>query len=272
MTTVATAASPRSKLQSTVFPRDQICECQKTPNKMEPKHLNTSQPQKCSTKIDIPHQKLAHLARGQKENLSRSFLRFQVNKWARCKLPEVLLHLPALILAPLVQKTQDALLKGLRTLILRKLQRKRGKVNNRRDALKHCLHIQVFIMCLQDLDFLFVLNNQLWVQWRGLKLYYHNVYMMVHPDHLCTDQFRTGRRINFSETSHCENASFLKTGQTFEIGIWTHTAVTDGGKTNQKVVRLPMTTTPQYPQQGSPDTTVRAGVQMLHKKNICVNA
>lgn len=115
----------------------------------------------------------------------RSFLRFQVNKWARCKLPEVLLHLSALILAPLVQKTQDALLKGLCTLILRKLQRKRGKVNNRRDALKHCLHIQVFIMCLQDLDFLFVLNNQLWVQWRGLKLYYHNVYTMVH--HLCTD-------------------------------------------------------------------------------------
>lgn len=107
----------------------------------ETSYFNTSSPQKCSTKTNIPHQKPAHRARDQKENLSRSFLRLQVNKWVKCKLPEVLLHLPALILPPLVQKTQDALLKRLRTLILRKLRRKRGKVNNRWDALKHRLRL-----------------------------------------------------------------------------------------------------------------------------------
>lgn len=45
--------------------------------------------------------------------------------WAKCKVPEVLLHIPALTLVPLVQKPQDALLKRLGTLILRKLQGER---------------------------------------------------------------------------------------------------------------------------------------------------
>lgn len=50
-------------------------------------------------------------------------------------LPEVLLHVPALALLSLVQKPQDALLKGLRALILGKLHRERrgGGVNNRQE-------------------------------------------------------------------------------------------------------------------------------------------
>lgn len=44
------------------------------------------------------------------------------------RVPEVILHLPAFIA---VQKPQDALCKWLSTLVLRKLHRNRGKVNNR---------------------------------------------------------------------------------------------------------------------------------------------
>lgn len=58
-------------------------------------------------------------------------------------LPEVLLHVPALTLLSLVQKPQDALLKGLRALILGKLQRERREVNNkqerRRNNMVFCL-------------------------------------------------------------------------------------------------------------------------------------
>lgn len=53
----------------------------------------------------------------------------QTSIWRLCvsgiNLPEVLFHIPALTLVPLVQKPQDALLKRLGTLILRKLQGER---------------------------------------------------------------------------------------------------------------------------------------------------
>lgn len=61
----------------------------------------------------------------------------QVYVWAKCKVPEVLLHIPALTLVPLVQKPQDALLKRLSALILRKLQGERMGVNNRQDTLRN---------------------------------------------------------------------------------------------------------------------------------------
>lgn len=53
------------------------------------------------------------------------YLTYEMYIWAKCNVPEVLLHVPALTLVPLVQKPQDALLKGLSTLILRKLQEER---------------------------------------------------------------------------------------------------------------------------------------------------
>lgn len=59
------------------------------------------------------------------------YFTYEVCICVKCNVPEVILHLSALILVPLVQKPQDALRKRLSTLILRKLHRRRGKVNNR---------------------------------------------------------------------------------------------------------------------------------------------
>ena len=91
--------------------------------------------------------------------------------WDKCNVPEVLLHLSALILVPLVQKPQDALLKRLSALILRKLQEeKKGKQQARFTEKQVCANKETITCMLTTASHLCInMSYLLWnavIKWR----------------------------------------------------------------------------------------------------------
>lgn len=174
------------ELQSTMFPCDQIREWQKTPNKMEPKQVILTQARHRNAQ-----QKQIFLIRNRlnEPEIKRRICpaAFYDFRWTSGLNVNYLRFFSTSLLSywpPWFKRLKMLFSKDSVHWSLGSCGEKEGRWTT------GGMHWSI------DLDFLFVLNKQLWVQWRGLKLYYHNVYTMVHPDHVCTDSLRTGRPIN----------------------------------------------------------------------------